>query len=162
MENAYLLANICITGTQKLLDLIGQVSRHFFGCNICERAESKTDSIHIRVIHVAVRPQYKVEPKRWIYALLQRVRHQHEHLLVLVQQQHDTQITQPFVTEAWAGYELETFHLAEVRLRTEHVDVEEFGNIVMSCIGVFLAEGSTYGRGLLLDQGAFVCDGLLG
>lgn len=42
------------------------------------------------------------------------------------------------------------------------MDVEEFGNVVVSCVRVFFAERSTDGRRLLLDQGAFICDGLLG
>lgn len=73
-------------------------------------------------------------------ALLQGVRYQRKHLLVLIQQQHDSQVPQPFVGEAGACYELETFHLAKMGLGTQHVNVKEFGDIVVSCIRVFLAE----------------------
>ena len=94
--------------------------------------------------------------------LLQRVRHQREHFLLLIQQEHNPQISEAFVSEARASHEFETFHLAEMGLGTKHVYVEEFGNIVVSCVRVFFTKGGTDGSRLLLDQGAFVRDGLLG
>ena len=72
--------------------------------------------------------------------LLQRVRHQREHFLLLIQQEHNPQISEAFVSEARAGHEFETFHLAEMGLRAEHVDVKELGDIVVSCVRVLFAE----------------------
>ena len=94
------------------------------------------------------------------YVLLQGVRNKREHLLALIQQQHDSQIPEAFVSEARACYEFETFDLAEMGLEAEHVYVEEFGDIVVSCIGVLLTERGTDSGRLLFDQGSLVCNGL--
>lgn len=74
------------------------------------------------------------------YALLERVRHQGQDFLTLVEQQHDTQITQTLVSEPWTCYELEAFHLSEMGLGAKHVDVEQLGHIVVSCVGVFFSK----------------------
>ena len=63
--------------------------------------------------------------------------------MALVQEEHDSEVTQSFVAKAWAGHELQTFHLAEVGLGAKHVDVKELGNIIVSRVGVLLSEGCT-------------------
>lgn len=92
--------------------------------------------------------------------LLQGVRDQRKHLLALIQQQHDTQVSQTFVSETGTCYELKAFDLTEVGLEAEHVNVEEFGDIVVSCVGVLFTEGGAYSGGLLFDQSTLICDGL--
>lgn len=56
-------------------------------------------------------------------ALLQRVGNKCEDLLALIQQEHDPEISQPFICEAWASDEFQAFDLAKVGGRTEHVYV---------------------------------------
>ena len=108
--------------------------------------------------------KYRQLVPQWsrIYALLEGICDKCEDLLALIQQQHDTQVTQPFVAEAGTCYEFETFHLSEVGLGAKHVDVKELGDIVVSCVRVLFTEGGANGCRLLLDQGTFVCDSLLG
>ena len=73
-------------------------------------------------------------------SLFQRIRDQRQNLLILIQQQHDAQIPQPLIRESWTGYQLETFNLTEMSRVAEHVDVEQFGNVVVSGKGVFFFE----------------------
>jgi len=56
-------------------------------------------------------------------ALLQRVGDKCEDLLALIQQEHDPEISEPFVRETRASDELQAFDLAKMGGRTEHVDV---------------------------------------
>lgn len=44
---------------------------------------------------------------------------------------------------------------------TQHVDVEELCYVVVPLKGVLLSEGGADGGRLLLDESAFICDGLL-
>lgn len=94
--------------------------------------------------------------------LLEGVRNKRQHFLALIQQQHYAQVAQTFVSKARACYELEALDLAEVGIEAEHVDVEEFGDIVVSGVGVFFTERGTYGSRLLFDQSALVCNSLEG
>ena len=41
------------------------------------------------------------------------------------------------------------------------MDVEQFGDIVVSCVGVFFPEGGTDSSRFLFDEGAFVGDCLV-
>lgn len=68
------------------------------------------------------------------HALFKRVRDKRKHFLAFVQQEHDSEVTQPLIPKARTGYELQAFHLAEVGLRAEHVDIEQLGDIVVSGI----------------------------
>ena len=94
--------------------------------------------------------------------LLKRIRDEREDFLLLIQQEHDSKVTETFIAETRACYELQALHLTKVGLGTEHMDVEELGDIVVSRVRIFFAEGCTYRSRLLLDEGAFVCDGLCG
>jgi hypothetical protein len=80
--------------------------------------------------------------------------------LVLIQEKHDAEISQSLICKARTSDQLETFYLAKMGRRAEHVDIEEFCDIVVSLVGVFFPERGTDGGRFLLDEGAFVCDGL--
>lgn len=56
-------------------------------------------------------------------------------ILTLVQQQHGTQITNPFVCETRAGRQLEALELAKVRRVAEHVYVQQLGNVATTAYG---------------------------
>lgn len=73
-------------------------------------------------------------------SLFQRVGDERQNLLILIQQQHDPQISQPLITESGGRYQFQTFYLTEMSRISEHVDIEEFGDIVMSSKGIFLFE----------------------
>lgn len=64
--------------------------------------------------------------------LFERVCHESQHLLVLIQQQHDPEIPQSLVAEPRTGDQLQAFYLSEVCRVAEHVYIEEFGDVVMS------------------------------
>lgn len=74
------------------------------------------------------------------YLLFQRIRHQHQHLLILIQQQHDPQIPQPLVTESRTRNQFQAFDLSEMGGIAQHVDVEQFRDVVVSSEGVFFLE----------------------
>jgi hypothetical protein len=86
-------------------------------------------------ISLAVSPPSHPNP------LLQRIRYERQHLLVLVQEEHDAQISETFIAESRTGHELQTLDLAEMGRVAEHVNVQQFGDIVVSRKGVFLFEG---------------------
>ena len=92
--------------------------------------------------------------------LFERVCDEGEDLLVLVEEEHDTEVAETFIGEAGAGDEFETLDLAKVGGRAEHVNVEELCDAVVTRIRVLFSKGSANGRGFLLDECAFVCDGL--
>ena len=94
--------------------------------------------------------------------LFERVCDQREHLLILVEEEHDAEVAETLIGEAWACDELETFDLAKVGWRAEHVYVEELCDVVVAGIRVLLPEGRPNGCGFLLDEGALVGDGLHG
>lgn len=73
-------------------------------------------------------------------SLFQRVCNQRQHLLILIQQQHDAQVPQSFITESRASDQFQTFYLTKVRRVAQHVNVEQFGDIVVSRKGVFFLE----------------------
>lgn len=77
-------------------------------------------------------------------APLQRVGDQHQHLRILIKQQHDSKVTQPFVSESRTCNELQAFNLSKVRGIAEHVNVEQLRDIVMASKAVFLLEGCPY------------------
>lgn len=80
--------------------------------------------------------------------------------MTFVQEQHDTQVAETFVAESRARDQLEALHLAEMCLRAKHVDVEEFGDIVVSCVRVFFSERRSYRGRFLLDESPFVGNSL--
>lgn len=84
-------------------------------------------------------------------SLLQRIGHKREHLLVLIKQQHDSQVSQTLITETWRRDELETFDLSKVCRVAQHVDIQQLCNVIVPCKRVFLLE-----RGLEL---VLHCDG---
>jgi hypothetical protein len=86
------------------------------------------------------------------HALFQRVRNQHEHLLVLVQQEHDTEVPKPLVREPRACNEFQALNLAEMCSIAEHMDVQQLGDVVVSRMGGLFTERSADSRGLLLDE----------
>lgn len=62
--------------------------------------------------------------------LLKRVRHQRQHLLVLIEQQTRGQMAQPLVGETWGSKEFEAFYLTEMCSLAEGEKVEELCDIV--------------------------------
>jgi hypothetical protein len=60
--------------------------------------------------------------------------------LVLIQQQHDAQIPQALIAESRARDELQTLDLTEVGRIAEHVNVEKFGDVIVTGERVFLFE----------------------
>lgn len=92
--------------------------------------------------------------------LFERVCDECEYLLILVEEEHDAEVPETFIGETWACDELEAFDLAKVGRRTEHVYIEELCNVVVTRVRVLLSEGGPNGCGFLLDECAFVCDGL--
>jgi hypothetical protein len=90
------------------------------------------------------------------HALLQRIRHERKHLLVLVEQEHNSEVSEALVREARARNQLQAFDLPEVGGVAEHVDVEQFRNVVVPLRGVFLAKRRPDGSRLLLNERALV------
>jgi hypothetical protein len=84
-------------------------------------------------------------------SLFERIGDQGQYLLILVQQQHDTQIAQPLIRESWTCDQLQAFYLTEMRWRTEHMDVQKLRDIVMALESVFFSERSSDCCRLLLD-----------
>jgi hypothetical protein len=65
--------------------------------------------------------------------------------LTLIQQEHNSQIAKSLIGETRASHEFQAFDLAEVGRGTQHMNVEEFRNIVVPRIRVFFPERSPYG-----------------
>jgi len=65
-----------------------------------------------------------------MFLLLKRIRDKGEDLLILVQQEHGSQISQPLVCEPRGGQEFETFYLTEMCPLSQREEIEEFCNIV--------------------------------
>lgn len=80
--------------------------------------------------------------------LLERVGDEHEHLLPLVEQQHEAEVPDALLGEARGGDELEALHLAEVGGVPEHVDEHELGHVPVAVVLVPLADGRPYRRAL--------------
>jgi len=79
--------------------------------------------------------------------LLERVGDQGEDLLVLVQQQHDAEVSEPLVSEARGGHELDALHLAELGRIAKHVDVQQLGHVPVAVVSISLLErGADRGR----------------
>lgn len=75
-----------------------------------------------------------------LHSLFQTICDQEMNVLSLVEQQHRAKISDPFVGELRAGYQLEALELAEVRRIAEHVNVEELCDVPASPDGVLFAE----------------------
>lgn len=73
-------------------------------------------------------------------SLLEAVGDKRQDLLILIQQQHDPQISQSFIAKPWARNKFEAFDLTKVSRVAEHVDVEEFCDIVVTGEAVFVFE----------------------
>lgn len=114
------------------------------------------------MIQVAARESECGVDEVWKRRLFERVCDQSEYLLVLVEEEHDAEVSETFIGEAWACDEFETFDLAKVCWRAKHVYIEELCDVVVAGIRVFLSKGRPNGCGFLLDECAFVCDGLHG
>lgn len=54
------------------------------------------------------------------------------HILPLIQKQHGAEVPDPLVREPRRSYQLEALQLTEVRWVTQHMDVQEFGNVSTS------------------------------
>jgi len=80
--------------------------------------------------------------------------------LALIQQEHYPQVAQSLIGETRASHEFQAFDLAKVGGGTEHMDVEEFCDIMMPRIRVFLSKRSPYRGRFLLDECALIGDGL--
>ena len=145
---ADLLPDVSVAAAQQLLNLVTQVTRHFLGGDVGESAERETDRVHVRVVHVAThevstspRVVHRLRRPETGGLLLERVGHESQDLLVLVQEQHDPQVAQTLVAEARACHQLKAFDLSKVCWVAEHVNVQQFGDIVVPCERVFLLEG---------------------
>jgi hypothetical protein len=89
-------------------------------------------------------------------SLFQRVRHERQDLRALIQQQHRPEITQPLVAEPRAGDELEAFDLTEMGRVTEHMDVKQLSDVVVSHEGVAFLERRSDRRRFDLDERPFI------
>lgn len=95
-------------------------------------------------------------------SLFERVSDQHQHLLVLIQQQHNTEVSQPLIAKPRTGHKFQAFDLAEMRGISKHVNVKQLSDVVVPCERVFLLERCSDGCGFLLDKGPFISQGLNG
>lgn len=57
-----------------------------------------------------------------MHVLLERVGNEHQHLLLLVQQDHKAQVTDALLGEARTSHQLQALHLAEVSWVAQHVN----------------------------------------
>lgn len=80
--------------------------------------------------------------------------------MVLIEQQHDSQVTQSFVAKSRAGDELQTLDLTKMSWITEHVDVEQLSDVIVSRERIILLEGGANRSRFLLDDGALIGKGL--
>ena len=83
--------------------------------------------------------------------LLQRVRDQRQHLLILIQQQHRPQVSQPLVGETRRGEQFQTFDLSEVRPLSQREEVEELGDIVAPILSISIPFSPTISPSWLLN-----------
>lgn len=96
------------------------------------------------------------------HVLLEAIRHQHEHLRIFVEQQHDAHVAEALVGEARRGYKLQALHLAEVRGVAQHMDVQQLRQVVVAHIGIVVLERRADHGALFLEQRAFVGQRLAG
>ncbi|KAG5456528.1 MAG: hypothetical protein BJ554DRAFT_3712 [Olpidium bornovanus] len=92
--------------------------------------------------------------------LLQRVRHQRQDLLVLVEQEHDAKVAKPLVCEAVAGNKFEALDLAEVGRVAEHVNVQQLCDVRVAGLVILLLKGGADVGRLPLYQCPLVRGGL--
>ena len=74
-----------------------------------------------------------------IQIVLERVGDQHGDLAILVKQQHRAQVADALVGEARRHDQLHHFHLAKMRRKTEHVNVEQLGDVATAKNGIFIS-----------------------
>lgn len=60
----HLLPDVRVTRAQQLLNFVSQVARHFLGRDIRECTQSESDSVHVRVVHVAAQIVVNRQRKR--------------------------------------------------------------------------------------------------
>jgi hypothetical protein len=65
-----------------------------------------------------------------MFILFEGIRHQGQNLLVLIQQQHGSEITQALVGKAGRGEQLQTFNLTEMCPLSQCEEIQQFCNIV--------------------------------
>lgn len=140
----HLSTDVCVAATHELFNFVAEITGHFFGCNVGERAKGEADDIHVGVVHV----------------VLEAVGNEGQYFRVLIQQEHDAKIAEPLVGEPGCGHEFEALDLTKVSGVAEHVDIEELCNVVVSGKGIFVLEGGPDGRRLLLDERSLVGEGL--
>lgn len=73
--------------------------------------------------------------------LFQRVGHQHQHLLALIKEQHETQVANSFLGKTACRNQLDAFHLTKVSGVAQHMDEHELCNIAMSVILIVVFKG---------------------
>lgn len=94
--------------------------------------------------------------------LLERVGQKGQDLLVLIQKQHSTEVTQTLVREQGTGSQLQTFDLTKVGRITKHMDVKQLRDVGVAKLGVFLLEGSADECRLFLDDSTLISVSLAG
>ena len=114
----YLFPDVHVGAAKKLLDLRGQIARHFSRGNVAQSAQRKSNDIHVGVVQIA---NWRRKQRRGSVIrrgnegcrsslfldcicffgslLLERVGQEGQDLLVLVQKQHGSKIAQSLVRE---------------------------------------------------------------
>ena len=81
IRRTHLLPDIGIAAPQQLLDLVAQIARHFVRRNIGKSGQGQSHGEHVRVVHVARYQPCTAQE----YSLLERIGHQCQDLLILVE-----------------------------------------------------------------------------
>mmetsp|Transcript_115450 Transcript_115450/g.331356 ORF Transcript_115450/g.331356 Transcript_115450/m.331356 type:complete len:464 (+) Transcript_115450:494-1885(+) len=141
-----LLPDVRVGRVHHPLDLTRERAAHLCAGDVAERAQREAVDVLVVVAHV----------------VLDRVRHQHEHLGVLVEQLREAQVADALLRELVRGDELQALHLAEVRRVAHHVNEEELRHIPVPELVVVLLEGGPDERALAGDDGPLLRRGLAG
>ena len=120
-----LLPDVSVAGLEEFLNVWSQVPGHVRTGDTAQRTQSQPSDELVGAAEV----------------VLQTVRDQLVNLLVLVQQQHGSQVSDPLVGELGAGYQLGALQLTEVSRVAQHVNVEQLGHVPAPPHRVLLAKG---------------------
>ena len=132
----YLFPQVRVARREQPVHLGRQIPRHLRRAYIPQRRQRQPDHVLIRRIQI----------------VLQRIGHQHQHLLTLVQQQHQTQVPDPLVSERVRRHQLERLHLPEMRRVPQHVHEQQLGHVPVPVVGILLLERLPQRRRLLRDD----------
>jgi hypothetical protein len=120
-------ADVRIAGGDDGLDFGEEIAGHFDAGDVAQCAKGEADDVLVAVVKIAelmLASTISFILQCHIFLLLQRVCDQRQDLLILIQQQHGTQISQSLVREARRSEEFEAFDLTEVRSFAQGEEVE--------------------------------------